>query len=57
MKSTKKLNIVKKPLVPPIQIPSFRLFHFDILNMTREELEGPSDDASTGSDESNKNKK
>jgi DNA polymerase elongation subunit (family B) len=62
MKSTKKLNIVKKPLVPNalvpnVQIPSFRLFHFDILNMTREELEGASDDASTGSDESNKIKK
>ena len=54
-KTVKKINIVKKPVVLPLD-PSFRLFHFDILNMTREELEG-ADDCSVGtndSDESNK---
>jgi len=58
-KTTKKLNIIKKPTQKTSgdEYPSFRLFHFDILNMTRFELDGASDDTSTNSDDSNREKK
>ena len=83
-KTVKKINIVKKPVVPlepvkelpkelpetlvtkeptpvvkePVALPSYRLFHFDVLNLTRMELDGSGgDDCSTGSDDSTKSKK
>ena len=76
-KTVKKINIVKKPVVPlepvkelpkelpetlvtkeppkePVvkELPSYRLFHFDVLNMSRMELDGSSDNASISSDDS-----
>ncbi len=48
-KVTKKLNLVKKPVQH--EIVSYRLFSFDILNMSRFELEGAPDDASSSSDD------
>lgn len=61
--TTKKLNVVKKLIKQTSEItkqtseikPSYRLFDFSILNMSREELDGScNDDASTSSDDSNK---
>lgn len=54
-------ELPKEPVVKeltPTALPSYRLFHFDVLNLTRMELDGSgADDASTGSDDSTKIKK